>query len=96
MSLVGPICDGRLWRNGRIIKHLVLWIIETKQKLDGYHVDELGTSTGPWPRYLVMTATDKGNPSTTFHLLLYTRLLRVFLGVTCILLVVKNPNRIID
>ena len=23
-------------------------------------VDELGTSTGPWPRYLVMTSTDGG------------------------------------
>ena len=31
-----------------------------KKKLDGSHVDELGTSTGPWPRYLVMTATDEG------------------------------------
>ena len=30
------------------------------KKLDGSHVDELGTSTGPWPRYLVITATDKG------------------------------------
>ena len=31
-----------------------------KKTLDGSHVDELGTSTGPWPRYLVMTATDEG------------------------------------
>ena len=23
-------------------------------------LDELGTSTGPWPRYLVMTSTDGG------------------------------------
>ena len=29
------------------------------KNVDGSHVDELGTSTGPWPRYLVMTATDK-------------------------------------
>ena len=32
----------------------------TKKTLDGPFVDELGTSTGPWPRYLVMTATDEG------------------------------------
>ena len=32
----------------------------TKKPLDGLFVDELGTSTGPWPRYLVMTATDEG------------------------------------
>ena len=32
----------------------------TKKKLDGLFVDEFGTSTGPWPRYLVMTATDEG------------------------------------
>ena len=31
-----------------------------KKNLDGLFVDELGTSTGPWPRYLVMTATDEG------------------------------------
>ena len=30
----------------------------TKKTLDGPFVDELGTSTGPWPRYLVMTSTD--------------------------------------
>ena len=29
-------------------------------KLDGSLINEPGTSTGPWPRYLVMTATDKG------------------------------------
>ena len=28
--------------------------------MDGPFVDELGTSTGPWPRYLVMNATDEG------------------------------------
>ena len=33
-----------------------------KTKLDGSHVDELGTSTGPWPRYLLMTTTDKEKP----------------------------------
>ena len=32
----------------------------TKKKLDGPFVDELGTSTGPWPRYLVMTSTHGG------------------------------------
>ena len=32
----------------------------TKKALDGPFVDELGTSTGPWPRYLVMTSTDGG------------------------------------
>ena len=32
----------------------------TKTTLDGSHVDELGTSFGPWARYLVVTATDKG------------------------------------
>ena len=31
-----------------------------KKKLDGPFVDELGTSTGPWPRYLIMTSTDGG------------------------------------
>ena len=30
------------------------------KKLDGPFVDELGTSTGPWPRYLVITSTDGG------------------------------------
>ena len=30
------------------------------KNLDGPFVDELGTSTGPWPRYLVMTSTDGG------------------------------------
>ena len=29
-------------------------------------VDELGTSTGPWPRYLVMNATDKGKTLSKF------------------------------
>ena len=32
----------------------------TKKNLDRPFVDELGTSTGPWPRYLVMTSTDGG------------------------------------
>ena len=32
----------------------------TNKNLDGPFVDELGTSTGPWPRYLVMNATDEG------------------------------------
>ena len=32
----------------------------TKKNLDGHFIDELGTSTGPWPRYLVMTSTDGG------------------------------------
>ena len=32
----------------------------TKKTLDGPFVDELGTSTGPWPRYLVMTSTNGG------------------------------------
>ena len=27
--------------------------------LNGSHVDELGISNGPWPRYLVMTSTDE-------------------------------------
>ena len=45
----------------------------TKENLDGPFVDELGTSTGPWPRYLVMTSN--------FHLLQFTRVLRVLLGV---------------
>ena len=30
------------------------------KNLDGSHVDELGISNVPWPRYLVMTATDEG------------------------------------
>ena len=33
-----------------------------KKKLGGAFVDALGTSTGPWPRYLVMNATDEGKP----------------------------------
>ena len=33
-----------------------------KINLDGPFVNELGTSTGPWPRYLVMNATDEGKP----------------------------------
>ena len=32
----------------------------TNKNPDGPFVDELGTSTGPWPRYLVMNATDEG------------------------------------
>ena len=32
----------------------------TQKKLDGPFVDERGTSTGPWPRYRVMTSTDRG------------------------------------
>ena len=32
----------------------------TKTPLDGPFVDEPGTSTGPWPRYLVMTSMDGG------------------------------------
>ena len=28
--------------------------------MDGPFVAELGTSTGPWPRYMVMNATDEG------------------------------------
>ena len=31
-----------------------------QKKLDGPLIDELGTSTGPWPRYLVMNAPDEG------------------------------------
>ena len=30
----------------------------TKKSLDGPCVDELGTSTGPWPRYRVMASMD--------------------------------------
>ena len=32
----------------------------TKINLDGPFVDELGTSIGPWPRYLEINATDEG------------------------------------
>ena len=35
----------------------------TKTTLDGPFVDELGNSTGPWHRYLVMTSTDGGKLS---------------------------------
>ena len=58
-ALVGPICDGGLWRNGRIIKPLLMDNINIKT-LDRPYDDEHETSTGPWPRYLVMTASDKG------------------------------------
>ena len=60
-SLVGSICDGVLSRNGRIIKQFVIDNL-TKKNLDGPFVDELETSTGPWPRYLVMTSTDGVKP----------------------------------
>ena len=50
----------------------------TKKLLDGPFVDELGTSTGPRPRYLVMISTDGRKPSVNFHLLQFTR---VLLGV---------------
>ena len=36
-----------------------------KINLDGTHADEPGTSTGPWPRYLIMTFSDKGKPLNT-------------------------------
>ena len=71
-SLVGPICDGRI-----IILKMFMYNI-TKQPLDGFHVAKLGISTGPWPRYLVMTSTNEGNPSVNSHLLQFTRVLRVF------------------
>ena len=32
----------------------------TNKTLDGPFVDELGTTSGPWPRYLVITSTDGG------------------------------------
>ena len=57
----------------------------TKNPLDGPFVDELGASTGPWPRYLVMTSTDEGKPSVNFHLLQFTRVFRVLLGVKSLL-----------
>ena len=31
-----------------------------KKTLDGPFVDKLRTSTGPWPRYLALNATDEG------------------------------------
>ena len=59
-SLVGPICDDGLWINGRIYKHTFHGYHIKQKILDGSHVDKLGTSTGPWPRYLVVTSMDKG------------------------------------
>ena len=54
----------------------------TKNNLDGPFVDELGTSTGPWPRYLVMTSTDGGKTlSKLSPFAIFTRVLRVLLGV---------------
>ena len=61
--------------------------------------------TGPWPRYLVMTATYKGKSLNNLSPFAIHNVLRVLLGVTSlvivilmvmfILLVVTNPNRII-
>ena len=36
-----------------------------KHPLDGTLVDEPGTSTGPWPRYLIMTSSDEGKTLNT-------------------------------
>ena len=36
-----------------------------KHPLDGNLVDEPGTSTGPWPRYLIMTSSDEGKTLNT-------------------------------
>ena len=36
-----------------------------KKPLDGTHVDEPGTSTGPWPRYLIITSSDEGKTLNT-------------------------------
>ena len=58
-----------------------------KKKLDGSHVDELGTSTGPWPRYLVMTATDEGKTLSKLSPFAIHKAIHIP--------VVKNPNRII-
>ena len=58
--LVGPICDGGWGRNGRIMKQFLFIDNLTTKNLDGPFVDELGPSTGSWPRYLVMTSTDGG------------------------------------
>ena len=62
--IVIVICDCGLWKNGRIIKQLFMvnlskqlfMVSLSKNKLDGLNVDELGTSTGRWSRYLVMTS----------------------------------------
>ena len=43
-SIVGPICDGGLGRNGWIIKHF-FYGSHNKKILDEPFVDELGTST---------------------------------------------------
>ena len=39
-----------------------------KHPLDGTLVDEPGTSTGPWPRYLIMTSSDEGKTLNTLSL----------------------------
>ena len=36
-----------------------------KHTLDRTLVDEPGTSTGPWPRYLIMTSSDEGKTLNT-------------------------------
>ena len=53
--------------------------------MDGPFVDELGTSTGPWPRYLVMNATDEGKTSVNSRPSLYITVLRVLLEVMSLL-----------
>ena len=48
-SLVGPICEEKVGLTNINILNL-----------ERPHDDELGISSGPWPRYLAMTDTDEG------------------------------------
>ena len=42
------------------LSNLVFMDNTFKKNLSGTHVDEPGTSTGPWARYLIMNSSDEG------------------------------------
>ena len=53
----------------------------TKNNLDRPFVDELGTSTGTWPPYVVMTSTDGGKTLSKLSPFAIHRVLMVLLVV---------------
>ena len=48
------------------------------------YVDEPGTSTGPWPRYLVKNVTDKGKSLHNLSPFAIHKGVKSIAGVTCI------------
>ena len=77
-----------------------------KHPLDGTLVDEPGTSTGPWPRYLIMTSSDEGKTLNTLSPFAIHKgvngiaggdvtIKRQFNGDIYLTCSKKNPNRII-